>query len=406
MGLVYKNEKTLTTIAIIIASIFWICLFVGTFGMLIIYLFFGYLFLLFAHSAFISYLKGTGVRITEEQYPDLHARMIKSCESIDLKEIPEAYILRTDFFNALAARFLGRHYVVLFTDVLDALEDKPGAVDFYIGHELGHIHRNHLKWGWFIAPAMILPVLGTALRRAQEYTCDRYGSHCCDNEDDLCAALATMAAGDTRWKSINRNAYLDQIKETSGFWMSFNELTSDYPWMTKRMASALAFKQGKELKHPSRHFLAKILSIFIPRLGVGGAGSGLMSLMILVAIIGILAAIAIPAYQDYTTRAYFQQSITEAAQIKIKVSEYAITNNEWPLSLNELGYASETIDDAQGKYKIGLYTEGVIGIDVGKDLEGKDKWIILEPTYTEGNISWNCYGKNVKENLLPSSCRK
>src|SRR3989304_6815688 len=152
MELVYKHEKSLFVITAIIASLFWILLLFVTFGTLLVYLLIGYIFFLFIHSAFISYLKGTGVKITEEQYPDLHKRLIKCCEKIGQKEIPEAYLLRTDFFNALATRFLGCHFVVLFTDVLDALVDKPGAVDFYIGHELGHIHRKHLLWGWFIGP--------------------------------------------------------------------------------------------------------------------------------------------------------------------------------------------------------------------------------------------------------------
>lgn len=360
---------------------------------------------LFVQSGFISYIKGTGVKITSEQYPDLHQRLIKCCDVIELKEIPEAYLLRTDFFNALATKFLGRHYVVLFTDVLDALEEQPGALNFYIGHELGHIHRKHLVRGWFIAPAMILPILGNALRRAQEYTCDRYGTVCCDNENDLCAALATIAAGDTRWKSLNKEAYLDQVKETSGFWMSFNELTSDYPWMTKRMATVLALKEGREIRHPSRHLLAKIFSIFIPR--VGGAAIGwLISLMIVLALTGILAAIAIPTYHDYITSALYKSSIVEAAPIKLKISEYVLSNEAWPSSLTELAHPNETIEHAEGRYKISVYEEGVIGINVGKDLEGEDKWIVISPSIENNKITWDCYGENVKETLLPSSCRQ
>jgi Zn-dependent protease with chaperone function/type II secretory pathway pseudopilin PulG len=405
MDLVYKHEKTLFKIAAFIASIFWLVLLFGTFGTLLVYLLLAYVFFLFIHSVFISHLKGTGVRITDEQYPDLHKRLLRCCETVELKEVPEAYLLRTDFFNALATKFMGRHYVVLFTDVLDALEDQPGAVDFYIGHELGHIHRRHLIWGWFIVPATILPVLGAALHRAQEYSCDRYGAACCESEADLCAALATIAAGDTRWKTLNKEAYLNQVQETSGFWMSFNELTSDYPWMTKRMATVLALKQGKEITHPRRNFFAGFLSIFIPRIAVGGGG-GLMSLILAIAIIGILAAVAIPSYQDYTTRAYYSQSISEASSIKIQITEYVIENDAWPPSLIELGYESETINDPAGHYNIGVYDEGMIGINVGTDLEGADKWIVLLPTYEDGNISWQCYGENVEEKSLPTTCRE
>ncbi len=139
MNLIYKHEKSLFFITAVISALLWLVLIGVSFGIALIYILLGYLFFLFAHSAFISHLKGSGVRISQDQYPDLHERLVKSCNKVGLKDIPEAYLLRTDFFNALATRFLGRHFVVLFTDVVDALEDRPGAIDFYIGHELGYI---------------------------------------------------------------------------------------------------------------------------------------------------------------------------------------------------------------------------------------------------------------------------
>ncbi len=147
MNLVYKHEKPLLLVTAVLAVAIWLALILGTLGIVLLYLLVGYVFFLFAHSAFISHLKGSGVRISREQYPDLYDRLIRCCEKVGVKEVPEAYLLRTDFFNALATKFLGRHFVVLFTDVVDALEERPDAIDFYIGHELGHIHRRHLSWG-------------------------------------------------------------------------------------------------------------------------------------------------------------------------------------------------------------------------------------------------------------------
>lgn len=401
MDLVYKHEKPLFGIAAVLSAVFWILLTAGTFGFLLIYLPLAYLFFLFAHSAFISHLKGSGVKITEEQYPDLHEKLIRGCSKVGLNEIPEAYLLRTDFFNALATRFLGRHFVVLFTDVVDALESQPGAIDFYIGHELGHIHRKHLTWSTFIMPASILPLLGSALRRAEEYTCDRYGVACCQSADDIQAAIAAIAAGDTRWKTINVDSYLNQISETSGFWMSFNELTSDYPWLTKRMATALALSKGEKIKHPRRHGLAWLLSLFIPRFGSGGAGSVLLTVMI----IGILAAVALPAYKDYVELARFVSAYSSAQEVKNKVTDYVISNNEWPQSLQALGYGFDVLEDKKNNFQIGIYNDGLVGAKVGVDAFGEEKYIVLEPTVTEGNISWECYGENVLNKYLPKPCQ-
>lgn len=403
MELVYKNEKPLLRIAVVFSAIIWLALFVGTFGIVLLYLLLGYVFFLFAHSAFISHLKGSGVRISQEQYPDLYERLVRCCEKVGVKQIPEAYLLRTDFFNALATKFLGRHFVVLFTDVIDALEDQPGAIDFYIGHELGHIHRKHLSWRAFVMPGSLLPVVGPALRRAEEYTCDRYGVACCQSEEDIKAAIAAIAAGDTRWKTINVDAYVNQVQATNGFWMSFNELTGDYPWLTKRMATAVALAQGREVKHPRRSLWAWTLSMFVPRVG-GGAG-GAASLLVTVAMIGVLAAVAIPAYQQYTEKARYSSAYSQAQDVQERVTSYAYDNEAWPVTMQELGYPELTLANDVQNYSIDVYEEGLIGVEMGVDGAGESEYIVLEPSVNDGEISWVCYGQNVNEQYLPTDCQ-
>lgn len=403
MNLVYKKEKKLFFIATIISAIFWLALIAGTFGIALIYLLFGYLFFLFAHSAFITNLKGTGVKVSQEQYPDLYEKLTKCCSKVGLAEIPDMYLLRTDFFNALATRFLGRNFVVLFTDVVDALEDQPSAIDFYIGHELGHIHRKHLLWSVYLFPAAILPLLGYALRRAEEYTCDRYGTACCESENDIKSALAAIAAGDSRWKSINLQSYLGQIAMTNGFWMSFNELTSDYPWLTKRMATSLAQKKGEEIKHPRRHLFAWLLSIFIPRVGAVGGG---LSIMVTIAIIGILAAIAIPSYQSYIQKATMASAYSEAQRVQKQVTSYATNNQQWPATMQDMGFKIDSLSNKNNTYEVSLYENGVVAAKVGTTKDGEEKFIVLEPYVENESLKWSCYGENMIDANLPKGCIK
>ncbi|NOQ76889.1 MAG: M48 family metalloprotease [Methylococcaceae bacterium] len=414
MDLIYKNEKKLFIISCIIASVFWLVITLGTLGIIFLYILIGYLFFLFAHSAFITHLKGNGVRITEEQYPDLYESLLRNSEKVGLHHVPDAYLLRTDFFNALATRFRGRNFVVLFTDVVDALESQPSAIDFYIGHELGHLHRKHIQWGSYLFFASWVPLLGPAYRRSQEYTCDRYGAMCCNNDDDIVAAISTMSAGDSRWNSINLDAYLKQITETNGFWMSFNELNNDYPWLTKRMASALAFKQGKEIDFPRRHGFAWFLSAFIPRFGGGAA----LSVMMTIVMLGVLAAVAIPAYQDYIDRSEgmafdtaikleLEQAYQQALPLQDMVDNYADTNeNTWPTSLNDLGIEEGSLADPAGRFDIDIYEDGIIGIEV--IIEGEDEqYIVLESVEDEdtGEYYWICYGQDVAWEILPDNCQ-
>jgi len=423
MDLVYPREITLFRIAIVISVIVWLLLIVGSLGIALLYIGIFFLIALFAQAAFISHIKGNGVEVTAEQYPDLHRQLVACCDKVGVAEIPQTYLLRTDFFNALATRFLRRHYVVLFTDVVDALQERPGGVAFYIGHELGHIHRKHIRWGWVLAPALWLPILGAAYRRAEEYTCDRYGSACVAEDADAVAALATIVAGDTRWQDINLPAYQRQVDDTGGFFMSLNEFTNDYPWMCKRMAWITALRAGEEPTFPRRSLFAKLLIPFIPRIP-----GGFVSLLLLVSIVGILAAVALPAYQDYIRNANAAKAAAEASQnsqnyanseiatpeylssvlagtgdLRDAVEAYYTQNAGLPQDPSEL-VMSDAQRNALGAFDtaISVYEDGVIAATID---ENEDAYFVIEPSVSEeGEFIWYCYGQNLSEESLPQEC--
>ncbi|QNA87573.1 M48 family metalloprotease [Massilia sp. Dwa41.01b] len=299
MDLVYKNEKTLFGIMLVLSIFVWAGMIFGAGGVVLVYGLMFFLFYCFAQSALISYIKGTGVRITHEQFPDLHQQIGACCAKLGLERVPEAYVLQMGgSLNAFATRFLGRDFLVLYSDVIDNLHDNPDALNFYIGHEIGHIKRRHLSWATVLLPASFLPLVGAAYSRAREYTCDRHLAAC---EHPLNAefGIAALAAGGKRWRTMNKGAYIDQARETEGFWMSFHELVGDYPWLVKRMAAVRALAAGQEVRQPRRHVLATIMALFVPRTGATGGGGAIMT----VAIVGILAAVAIPAYEKYTQKA-------------------------------------------------------------------------------------------------------
>lgn len=334
----YRHEKALFTLLAVIAILFWVAITVGTFGIVWLYMVFFYLFALFAQSALISHLKGNAVRIDATQFPDLHERIAGCAARLGITPVPEAFLMSGDgMLNAFATRFLRRYYVVLLSDVVDALDDDPEAINFYIGHELGHIDRQHIANGWWMAPAMLLPLAGAAYRRAQEYTCDQYGLACCAEPASAARALAVLAAGPRRWKQLSAEAYVAQCAQSGGFWMSLNELASDYPWLSKRMARI----QNPAATMPGRHPFAWVLAFFMPRLGPGGP---LVGIIMFFALIGILAAIAIPAYQDYMTRATAVPAFQYGTQITQAVGKHLVDENEVPETLDGLGVPSPAGD--------------------------------------------------------------
>src|SRR5262245_58141762 len=155
----------------------------------------------------------------------------------------------------------------------------------------------HLSWQFLRWPVLWLPLVGAAYSRARESTCDRHGAACSSSPDNAARALAALAAGGERWQQLDLKAYVEQARQTSGFWMSFHELTGAYPWLTKRIWRVI----DRDTPVPKRHRGAYLLAAFVPYAGRLGGGFGLL---MLIYVVGVLAAIAIPAYQDYVARAH------------------------------------------------------------------------------------------------------
>lgn len=137
-------------------------------------------------------------------------------------------------------------------------------------------------------------------------------------------------------------------------------------------------------------------------------GFTLIELMIVVAIIAILAAIALPAYQDYVARGQVSEAMSLSSGAKTAVAEYYADRGAWPTTNGEAGLA--TAASISGKYvtSTAVGDNGVItstfkaaGSVSAKIANGT---FTLTPTDNVGSIKWTC-GGSIGDKYKPSSCR-
>jgi type IV pilus assembly protein PilA len=137
-------------------------------------------------------------------------------------------------------------------------------------------------------------------------------------------------------------------------------------------------------------------------------GFTLIELMIVVAIIGILAAIAIPAYQDYTIRAQVSEGLNLSGGAKAAVTEYFQDRGVMPTTNDMAGLAASTA--IIGKYVDGVAvgSDGVISVGFGGDAHATlaTGTLLLTPDTTNaGSVAWECSGTDIANKHLPAACR-
>lgn len=153
-------------------------------------------------------------------------------------------------------------------------------------------------------------------------------------------------------------------------------------------------------------------------------GFTLIELMIVIAIIGILAAIALPAYQDYTARAQATEGFTATGGLRQDVASWTYDNKKFPdaATVAESGYIGSMASSIKGKYikDKGVMVEadtGVIIVDFDKGankgmrLELRPHWNSQGQDVFNQVIKWVCSGgsnaaKALPSKRIPSSCQE
>ncbi|SCC95759.1 Fimbrial protein EcpC [Thiomonas sp. X19] len=142
-------------------------------------------------------------------------------------------------------------------------------------------------------------------------------------------------------------------------------------------------------------------------------GFTLIELMIVVAIIGILAAIAIPAYQNYVIRAQVTEGMSLADGVQTAAAEYYTNRGVFPSSNTSAGVASAgsitgnyvlSVGLSAGSATGGLITVTFNSTKANKAIQGQTLLLSAVVPTGSGSIQWICKAGTISKNYLPSSC--
>jgi Zn-dependent protease with chaperone function len=179
-----------------------------------------------------------GIKLTPEQFPEAYAMLVDAAARSGLSFVPDAYVvLGNGVINAAASGHGFRRFVFINSDLLEVggAAREPEALRFVIAHEVGHIAAGHVSY-WRILGTFAsqwIPVVGSTLSRAQEYTADNYGHALAPQGARL--AMATLAGGKYLNRSVDVDAMADRAVTEPGFFVWVTNASASHPVLLWRM---------------------------------------------------------------------------------------------------------------------------------------------------------------------------
>jgi Zn-dependent protease with chaperone function len=205
---------------------------------------------------FRAELLGNSVKVSDQQYPEIHAVVKSHARILNLGSIPEVFVVNSQgAINALAVKFVANKYVILYSSLIDVMLAHGSAAELsmVIGHELGHHAAGHLAWWktFLLKPAMFIPFFGAAYSRACELTADRIGLYLCGDLEAARRGLIALASGSMYLApKTSIQMFTEQERAMPPLFGFIHNLFATHPRITRRV---LAMEEAKSLVGGTQH---------------------------------------------------------------------------------------------------------------------------------------------------------
>ncbi|MBB2941279.1 Zn-dependent protease with chaperone function [Actinoplanes lutulentus] len=181
-------------------------------------------------------IRGTAVELSSRQYGDLYRTADDFAHRLGLPRRPTIYLGNGNgALNAFAAQATGHDYVVLSNELfVNLYQNNREGLRFILGHEMGHVKLHHVAL-WYqlsVAYSERIPLLGPALSRLREYSCDRHGAHLCPSG---ATGLVILASGRHTEHTTDVEELVRQGQALHGFWVELAQLPQSHPFTVRRL---------------------------------------------------------------------------------------------------------------------------------------------------------------------------
>jgi Zn-dependent protease with chaperone function len=172
------------------------------------------------------------------QFPEIEAALSAVCEKFGVTDIPKVIVLNQSSINALAVKFAQKKVIVLFSQTLEGILDRPAELRFLLAHELAHIVLDHGPRGTF-------EIYKTAsYKQARELTCDNCGLAAAGDLESAKTMLKRLGVGNELHPRLDERFLIAEAEYIySGLTGWFIKQYLTHPPLGKRIANVQDFSQ-------------------------------------------------------------------------------------------------------------------------------------------------------------------